>query len=383
MTEIHAPDAAASDAVPQSSPAAAPSAPGARQPSSQPARRGGGTAALALVLALVAAAGAGYGLWQQWQQQRASVADSANLSSLQQRVAVLQAGLATLRDERSTLQQRVDDASQGNRALRESLLTQTEHTRRLEDAVARLGEKTLSGRDPMLLDQTESLLRMGAERYRLFNDAQGALDAFTLAAQTLASVNDDAFSGVRQAISDEREALQKSRPIAQAGALAQLQGLRASVAELPLKPAAQAVAPAPTGVWQRIAHALAGVISVRRDDGAPLAMVDARFVRELTALDLAQAQVALMAFDRDGYATAMARVDANLAAQFDGADARVRDARARVEQLRSALPPAVSVELGAALTELRNLRSVHALAPAGAADHVIPDTAAGTPGAQP
>ena len=60
------------------------------------------------------------------------------------------------------------------------LLGQGERTRQLEDAVAKLAEKSLSGHDAMLLDETESLLRMGAERYTLFHDAQGAAAAYAL-----------------------------------------------------------------------------------------------------------------------------------------------------------------------------------------------------------
>ena len=57
---------------------------------------------------------------------------------------------------------RLGDAAAVNRSLREELLGQSERTRNLEDAVAKLAEKSLSGHDAMLLDETESLLRMGS-----------------------------------------------------------------------------------------------------------------------------------------------------------------------------------------------------------------------------
>ncbi|MEO7071663.1 MAG: uroporphyrinogen-III C-methyltransferase [Rhodanobacter sp.] len=348
----------------------------------EPPRRGGGTAALALVLALLAAAGSGYLLWQQWQQGRISATENANLARVQQRVGTLESSLAALTGERGSLEQRVADAAQGNGALREALATQAERTRHLEDAVATLAEKTLSGRDPLLLDEAESLLRMGAVRYQLFNDAQGAQAAFALADQTLAAVNDGAFSGVRQSISAEREALDKSRPLAQAGALAQLQALRGHLADLPLKPLDQPAPATAQSPWARMGRALAGVITVQRDNGTPLGVADARFARELMALDLAQAQAALLACDRDAYADALQRVDASMSSQFDLADADVRAARANLQQLRLALPPAAPVTLGAALTELRNLRAVHALAP-GAAQSAPAPASAASAGSQP
>ncbi len=379
MTDPHTQTPAADTAAPRVT-TPAPASPRVLR---EPPRRGGGTLALALIFALLAAAAAGYGLWQQWQQGRMSAAENANLSQVQKRVSALESSLAAMGGERANLQQQLGDATQGNRALREDLATQAERTRHLEDAVATLAEKTLSGRDPMLLDETESLLRMGAERYRLFNDAQGAQAAFALADQTLAAVNNGAFSSVRQSIAVEREALEKSRPAAQAGALAQLQALRARLAELPLKPLDQPARSTPDSAWSRMGRALAGVITVQRDNGAPLAVADARFARELASLDLAQAQIALLASDRDAYAAALARVDASLAEQFDLADADVHAARADLQQLRLALPPAAPVALGAALTELRNLRAVHALAPADAQGTPTPASAATTAGSRP
>ena len=339
-----------------------------------PRPRGGGSLALALLLALVALAAAGYVGWQQWQMQRGSAVDSQGVSRLQQRVDTLETKLGGFNDQRASLDQRIDDAAAVNRSLREELLGQAERTRNLEDAVARLAEKSLSGHDAMLLDETDSLLRMGAERYALFHDAEAAAAAYALADQTLAAVNDGAFSGVRQSIQAERDALLKSQPADQAGALQQLQTLRGAMGSLPLKPLDVAAAGQATNAWSRIRHALDSVVTVQRDNGAPLAVADARFARELAALDLAQAQAALLAHDSEGYVAALKRVDASLASQFDDGAAAVKQARETLKQLESQLPANAPVELGAALTELRNLRAVHALAPAPAGSTAAPLT---------
>jgi uroporphyrin-3 C-methyltransferase len=341
--------------------------------------RGGGTLAAAVLLSLVAIGGAGYVGWQQWQQQQGSSSAARMASELNTRVSTLETALGSLSSERGLLRQRLGDADQVNRALREELLGQSERTRNLEDAVAKLSEKSLSGQEAMLLDETESLLRMGKERYDLFHDAQGAAAAYALADQTLAAVNDGAFSGLRQSVAAEREALAKSQPVSQAAALNTLTQLRADITALPLR-ALDSSGDAPTGgTWARIKHALAGVINLRRDNGAPLAVADARFARELAALDLAQAQVALLAYDRDAYAAALKRVDASLAAQFDLTATTVQQARSKLGELATQLPATSPVELGAALAELRNLRSIHVLKPvAGAstpATATHPDTA--------
>ncbi|HEX8779457.1 MAG TPA: uroporphyrinogen-III C-methyltransferase, partial [Rhodanobacter sp.] len=239
--------------------------------------------------------------------------------------------------------------------------SQGDRLRQLEEAVGKLSESTLSARDTTLLDETESLLRMAKERYELFHDAQGAAAAYALAAQTLAAVSDGAFAGLRQSIEAERRALLASQPTGQAEALARLTVLRGALPTLPLKPLDAPTGASSDSAWSRIRRALAGVVSVRRDNGAPLAVADARFARELVGLDLAQAQAALLAHDPGAWAAALRRADDGLAGQFDdGADA-VRQARATLKQLADALPDNAPVQLGAALTELRNLRAVHAL----------------------
>jgi uroporphyrin-3 C-methyltransferase len=330
----------------------------------RPQRRSRGGGSLALLLSLVALAAAAYVGWQQWQQGQGRAAESQGVARLEQRVGALEGTLVGISSQRASLDQRLGDAAAVNRSLREELLGQAERTRNLEDAVAKLAEKSLSGHDAMLLDETESLLRMGGERYVLFHDAQGAAAAFALADQTLSAVNDGAFSGLRQSIEAEHEALVKSQPASQAGALQQLVELRGSLARLPLKPLDTAPAGSATDAWSRIRHALASVISVQRDNGAPLAAADARFARELAALDLAQAEAALLAHDSKDYAAALQRVDTSLSSQFDDSTASVQQARRTLVQLASQLPPNAPVQLGAALTELRNLRAVHALSPA-------------------
>jgi uroporphyrin-3 C-methyltransferase len=238
---------------------------------------------------------------------------------------------------------------------------QGDRLRELEGAVGKLSESTLSAHDATLLDETESLFRMALERYELFHDAQGAAAAYALAAQTLSAVNDGAFAGLRQNVEAERVALLASQPTSQAEALATLTALRAAVPTLPLKPLDAPAGASSAGAWSRITRALAGVVSVQRDNGAPLAVADARFARELAALDLAQAQAALLAHDPKAYAAALQRADAGLASQFDGNADAVQQARAMLKQLTGAVPNDTSVQLGAALAELRNLRAVHAL----------------------
>lgn len=355
------PDPAAVAPMRADPPSSRPAKPAAKSPAPRP--RGGGSIALALLLSLIAVGAAGYVGWQQWQQAQTTAADGRGVDSLQQRVSTLESTVSGISGERDSLSQRLNDAAAVNRSLREELLGQAQRTRNLEDAVAKLAEKSLSSHDTMLLNETESLLRMAGERYRLFHDAQGAAAAYALADQTLAAVNDSAFTGLRQSIDAEREALARSQPVSQANALQQLITLRGNLDTLPLKRLDRAdQAPAPDA-WSRIGHALASVITIQRDNGAPLAVADARFARELAKLDLAQAQAALLAHDSSGYQAALKRVDGSLSTAFDLSAPDVQQARQSIAALADALPVNSSVQLGAALTELQNLRAVHAIHP--------------------
>lgn len=343
--------------------ASVPSPPRAASPRVPEPRSRGGALALAVVLSLAAAGGAGYVGWQQWQQARANAAASSTLDDLSARTATLESTLKAMDDERRTLRERLRDADAVNRGMREELLGQNERLRNLEDAVAKLSEKSLSGHDAMLLDETESLLRMGKERYDLFHDAAGAAAAYALADQALSAVDDGAFSGLRQSVAAEREALEQGARVHPDATLQQLQQLRGGLGALPLKRLDAPANATADSVWARIGHALASVVSIQRDDGAPLAVADARLTRELVALDLAHAEAALLAHDAQGYRAALQRADAGLAAQFDGNDVAVKQARATLADLLKAAQPTRPVQLGAALTELRNLRAVHALKP--------------------
>ena len=82
--------------------------------------------------------------------------------------------------------------------------------------------------------------------------------------------------------------------------------------------------------------------------------------------------------------TSDTNVRATLASQFDNDASSVQQARAALKKLQEQRPADSAVELGAALRELRNLRAVHALAPASARSAAKPAVpAARRGGAQP
>jgi uroporphyrin-3 C-methyltransferase len=366
-------------------PAPAPAEPAAPPPitASRPAkpekppqpRSRGAAGATALLLALLALAGVAYGGWRIWLLERGGQQDGKSLAALQQQVASLDAAVTRVRGERTALRQRMADADTVNRSLRQEMLGVSERTRNLEDAVANLSAKSLSGHDSILLDEAETLMRMAQQRYVLFHDAEGALKAYALADQSLAAVDDTSFAGVRQSLNAEREALAATHPATRSSDLAALARLRAVLPELPPKPLDAPPPPATQGFWQRAWRALSGLVRVHRDSGAPLDVADARIARELAALDVAQAEAALLAYDDAGWRAALGRVDAALAAHFDGHVTAVQQARAEVRRMLDGQPAAAAPRRGAALAELRNLRAVRAAGAPASSSAISPSPA--------
>jgi uroporphyrin-3 C-methyltransferase len=347
------------DSVPaQPAPAAVPPTTRATRVPDPAPRRGGGALAVAILLSLAALGVSGYAGWTVWTMRQ----DLGAANGLRGQVDTLQATVDGLRDDNANLRRRVGDADGVNRSAREAIQGVSDRTKNLEDAVANLSERSLSGHDAMLLDEAESLLRMAKERFALFGDASGALSAYDLADTTLAAVNDGAFATVRQSLATERAALNGIAPPARASDLAALADLRARIPTLPLRNTDAPVdATQDRGFWQRAGDALGSIVKVSHDDGTPLGLADDRIARELAALDVANAEAAVLAYDDTGRQAALKRVDAALSARFDAASPAVQTAKSRIAALLASPAKGNEPKLGAALAELRSLRSVHAL----------------------
>jgi uroporphyrin-III C-methyltransferase len=349
-------------------PAPAAAATARRAPDPAP-RRGGGALAIAVLLSLAAAGAAGYTAWTVWNMRQ----ELGATQGLKGQVDTLQTAVDGLRDDNANLRRRLSDADGVNRSAREEVLGMAERTKNLEDAVANLSERSLNGHDALLLDEAESLLRMAKERFALFGDASGALSAYDLADKSLAGVNDSAFAAVRQNLTAEREALEAVQPKARANDLAVLADLRAQIPTLPLKNIdSQAGADEDRSFWQRAGNALGTIVRISHDEGTPLGLADDRLARELAALDVAHAEAAVLAYDDRARADALKRVDATLVAHFNSQAPSVQTARQRIATLLASQAKGNEPKLGAALEELRNLRSVHALkavTPASAPAH--------------
>lgn len=333
----------------------------------KPRGRPPGLAAAAITVAVVALAVAAWSTWRLHRFTHDELAarnqDAATIVSLQSQLAAgsqqAQAGTQRL----GNLESRLDD-------LRTTMQGLDRRLANLETAYTTLSGQQQSGHDTLLLNDAEMLLRTGQQRYELFNDTAGALKAYSQAIEVLAQVQNPAYAPVRASAETEHDALAAAAPPSRQAALGTLSGLRGKVASLPLASVGSAseasAASQKPGFWSRVGHAFSGIVTVSHDNGAhPLA--DTRFARQTLALDLAQAQESLLAFDDATYRASLQRGDAMLAAQFDTQDAGVEDARAQIANLLAQRSAGPAPKLGGALAQLQSLRaSQPATAPAPA-----------------
>jgi uroporphyrin-3 C-methyltransferase len=322
-----------------------------------PPRSRRGAPVFAVVLALAALGAAGYAAWRTTALERDSSGALAAATATRTEIDALNRRVDQANRDREILRQRLDDIDAVNKSLREELLGMGERARVLEDAVANLAEKRLSGHDSLLLDEAEMLLRLGQERYDLFRDAAQARQAYALADEALSAVDDPAFATVRETVAVESKALAAQRDVAAGAGVAELERLRSGLEALPLRRAGDAKADEnPSRLWQllgrfvRISHAAAGT-----PDG------DRGLARALVSLDLRGAEAALLARDMPTYRAALQRARGLAQASFDAETPAARELLDALQRLgsESALPP--PADLGAALRELRNLRSTHRL----------------------
>jgi len=333
----------------------------------KPRKRPPGLAALAILVALVALVVAAWSVWRLHRFTRDELSARQHDATT---IAALQSQLAAGDEQARAGDHRIGKLESGLDDLRASTQGLDRRIANLETAYTNLSGQQQSAQDTVLLNDAEMLLRTGAQRYELFHDSAGALKAYSQAIEVLAQVRNPAYAPVRVSAATERDALAAAAPPSRQAALDTLSALRNKVASLPLASAESAApASAPSqkpGFWSRLGNAFSGIVKVSRDNGKSVSLTDAGFAQQTLALDLAQAQEALLAFDDATYRAALQRADAALAAQFDGGDDGVKDASTQITNLLAQHGGGPPPKLGGALAQLQSLRANQPATPAPA-----------------
>jgi uroporphyrin-3 C-methyltransferase len=257
------------------------------------------------------------------------------------------------RDVRSH-SQRLQQADATNRVLRDELLGMSQRAALLEEQVAKLADANRSGAQALRLDEAELLLTLGQQRLLLAADLDGARRAYALAAGVLARVDTPGALNLRQALAQERAALEALQADPRRQALARLDALIAQLpaAGAPVRHASAATAGAPW--WERV---LTRLVSVRRDE-APIALsaADREAADVALQLEWALARTAIERRDADGLRSALTRADGWLLQLWPPSPQR-QSVRDGLLALRKA-PLGVDIPtLGSTLQQLRALRT--------------------------
>ncbi len=282
--------------------------------------------------------------------------------ALERQVAALEQRLDQIQRNQQGLSSRLDSASATNQVLREELLGMGERAALLEDSVARLTQSRAGSETVLRLNETEFLLLIGGERLRLFGDAAGAVQAFSLAESALASLDDAQLATLRQTLAQELVALRAIPPDPRPQLRAELAALAQALPQLPASREGEVALDASKD--SRFMALLARVVTVRRVDPGTALLGPAQRQAALAAiaLKLELAQAALARPDALAFGEALDQAQAAARGLFDPSAPQAAQWFANAKRLReTALLPELPV-LGATLRELNALRASRSIA---------------------
>jgi len=251
-----------------------------------------------------------------------------------------------------SLKARFSDAQKVNALLREQSLALTQRLSLVEDALANMSRGMAPAASTLKLDEAEFLMSLAQIRLDLFNDVDHAQRAMELADSQLAGVNDPKLARVRQTIAIELDALRAVPRIDAAGISAKLSALRIRADKLPVQ-----IGETGTG-GGRIARLLDRYLVIRREGEAmPVVGRSAWAVREGLKIEIERAQLALERRASDTFDDALQTADTLAKQALQAQDIQVLAFFSELDSVRSNRINAQMPNLGAALTELRSVRS--------------------------
>lgn len=219
-----------------------------------------------------------------------------------------------------------------------------------DQIVGQLKEQIAGGRGHFQLAAVEQLLLLANDRLQLARDVPAAIVAIDEADKRLVALKEPRLFPVRQALAQEKAALQAVPLPDYAGAALTLSSLIERAPRLPLVARVpshfeatpeQVLLPDDARWYQRasasIREALSGVFSVRRDAGPSPRLLDAEqetLVVQVLALKLEGARVALLRGDTTSFRDLCESAASWLDTYFQRDDPSVAAARAELERLR-------------------------------------------------
>lgn len=354
---------------PNGAPAADPnqSDDGERSASAPPAapKSASALAVIAVFVALLAIGGVGY-VWNEQQAMRTWAT----------RITALDADLDQRTAELNRVIDSVEGLTQADRQFDNDLQTLTAHfdaefialparLARLERTLEKVPGISDRARTAWLRSEAEYFLRIANAQLNLAGNVGVSLRALELADEQLRDLADPALTPVREAISDERAALQAvPRPDAEGivltlGSLARSLDAFSLTHAVPERFAADGNGRTEesgiTRAWRVIVDALTSIISVRRDDQKFLPLMTAAeesmLIRSLD-IELQLARLAVIRNEGKLYRSALGAARERLRIYFDVSSSDVATALATLDELMLAELPEQLPDISGSLTLL-------------------------------
>lgn len=304
---------------------------------------------LPLAVAAVAVGGAGWG-WTQWQAQQARAAQrEADANVLVQGLAGSVEALR--RDQRST-SQRVQDAAATNRVLRDEMLGLSQRNALLEENLARLADSTRHNAQALQLEEAELLLSQAGQRLAFADDVDGARRLYALAAAALEELPGGEYLNLRQALMQERNAVDALGPGPRAETQQRLARFAGALGALPeqIVPAAGSAAPP---WWQQL---LAPFVTITPTAAqGPLTAAERSAAWDALQLELTLARAAVERGNQSEFEQSLDRVALWMPRLWPDSPG-LRERRAELQQLRARVLRPPLPELGSTLQQLRAMR---------------------------
>lgn len=297
-TVTHSLSAGASDQSPVPAAAVPSDAPGAPA-----AQRGGFWSSLLWALVVLAiVAGAGFELYRRGKPM---------LEERDQRIAALEQALTRSAANTENLRARTSDLLAAQQRSAGDVARFAERLDAQDQTVGMLREEVGGGRVRVQLAVIEQLLMLANDRLQLGREIPTTIAALEAADARLAALKDPRLFAVREAIAQERAALQAVPAVDEVGAALMLSGLIDRAPRLPLSAQAPtrftAEAPTPdalpedasawTRAWAAVKRAVSSAFTIRRAEGPSpqlLGEEQSALVRQMFALKLEAARLALL-----------------------------------------------------------------------------------------
>ena len=313
-----------------------------------------------LLLLLLAGAGAGYyWLHQKLQEQAATDALLARLTP----------ELAQLKSQVAALANTQDDQAKVAKKNAADLAALGARVDEAAGAIARLGETVQGGRTRVQLAAIEQVLLTANDRALLAHDAAGAETALEQADARLAALNEPKLFKVREAIAQERAALQSVPKMDLTAAVLNLSNLLEHLPQLPLQGHAPAhltatteLASPPAGyswpmrLWASLKQALHAVFVIRHSEADEQRLLPPEqevLVVQIGLLKIEGVRLALLRGNTAAFRELCGSSAAWLKTYFESSDPGVQAAQTQLQKL-SALEPAPALpDISHSLTLLR------------------------------